>query len=136
MRLDTILDELIRIIKGNSYFDNIKVIKAYPSDINPTRLGYPYIAVGLSEIDMQSSGIDSAQRSGQISVFADVYVSGRQDCTLIYDIFTRLCEVLSCFNVLSIKASRMQYDTYTQANVLKGVITFDDEITFGGALNE
>lgn len=136
MRLDTILDELIKIIKDNAYFDNIKVIKAYPSDVKPTRLGCPYIAVGLSEIDMHSSSIDSARRSGQISVFADVYVSGKQNCTLIYDIFTKLCEVLSCFNVLSIKADRTQYDTYTQANVLKGIITFDDEITFGGTLNE
>lgn len=133
MRLDTILDELIRLIKSDDYFDNIKVIKAYPSDVKPTRLNSPYIAVGLGEVDMHSSSIDSAQRSGQISVFADVYVSGREDGAIIYDIFTRLCKVLSCFNVLSIKADRTQYDTYTQANVLKGVITFDDEITFGGA---
>lgn len=136
MRLDTLLDELIGIIKGDTYFDNIRVIKAYPSDIKPTRLNCPYIALGLSEIDMNSSSIDSSQRSGTISVFADIYVSGRCDGAIICDVFTRLCEVLSCFNVLSIKAGRTQYDTYTQANVLKGVITFDDEITFGGALNE
>lgn len=136
MRLDTVLDELIRIIKGDTYFDHIKVIKAYPSDVKPTRLNCPYVAIGLSEIDMHSSSIDSSKRSGMISVFADIYVSGRCDGAIIYDIFTRLCEVLSCFNVLSIKAEHAQYDTYTQANVLKGVITFDDEITFGGALNE
>ena len=136
MRLDTVLDKLIGIIKGDVYFDNIKVIRAYPSDIKPTRLNCPYIALGLSEIDMSSSSIDSMQRSGMISVFADIYVSGRNDGAVIYDIFTRLCEMLSRFNVLSIKAERTQYDTYTQANVLKSVITFDDEITFGGALNE
>ena len=133
MRLDNILDELIGVIKADDAFKAVKVIKAYPFDIKPTRLACPYIALGFSEIDMHSGSIDSSQRQGQVSVFADIYVSGRQDGESIYDIFTRLCEVLSCFNVLSIKTQRTEYDAYTQSNVLKSVISFNDEIAFGGA---
>ncbi len=136
MRLDNMLDEMVGIIKSDDYFNGIKVIKAYPFDVKPTRFACPYIALGLCEIDMHSISVDSAQRAGTVSVFADIYVSWKKDGAVIYDIFTRLCKVLSCFNVLSIKTQRMEYDTYTQANKLESVITFSDEIAFGGALNE
>lgn len=132
MRLDTVLDELIGVINSNDYFKDVRIIKAYPFDIKPTRPSHPYIALGIEGIDMQSSSIDSAQRSGQLSVFADVFVPSKQSGEKIYDIFSNMCEVLSCFNVLSIKAFRIQYDTYTQSNVLKSVITFHDELVFGG----
>lgn len=132
LRLDTVLDELICVINSDEYFKDIRVIKAYPFDVKPTRPPHPYIALGIEEIDMCSGSIDSAQRSGQLSVFADIFVSKKQDAQIIYEIFSKMCEALECFNVLSIKAFRIKYDADTQSNVFNCVITFNDELVFGG----
>lgn len=132
MMIDTIIDQLIDVIKKDKYFDNIRVINAYPFKTKPTRITKAYVALGIYEINMKSYNIDDSQRRGEVSVFADIFVPVHSDNGYISEIFMHLCDALKCFNVLSVSASGITADSDIQAVVMKTVITFDDEIHFGG----
>lgn len=128
MRLEKLLDRLIDIIKTDDYFADIKVMKAYPCAIAPTRILKDTVALGIEGVELLSVSVDDSNRAGDISVFADIFIPVKKDNGKAYEIFTELCRCLCIFNVIRISAQRIAVDANTASYVLKTVITFNDEI--------
>lgn len=136
MIFNEILNDLISILKEDRYFDHIKVICAYPYSEVPTRAKECCVAIGFDEVKMTSLQLESGERMGDVSVFADIFVPIKDDSRKTCDIFSRICKCFSVFNVVSIFSKRIEVDKNTQTYVLKTKITFNDEIVFGGGKYE
>lgn len=128
MRIENIINELEELIKADGYFENIDVVKAYPRHPAPTRNSRETVALGIDSIDMDSPEADGSARSGNIAVFADIFVPIKLSNSLAFEILEKLCSVLCAFNVLSVSAQRITFDTDTSSYLLKTVFTFNDEI--------
>lgn len=74
MKIENILDALIRLIESDDYFSSVNILKAYPCSPAPSRLAGETVALGLEEIKMSSSSVDESNRAGEISVFADIFI--------------------------------------------------------------
>lgn len=136
MICNSLIDDLKRAIKENRFFEKIDVIYAFPAGIKPTRLKNEMIALGIEKIELSSCEIDSSARSGNISVFADVFIPlkyGGERAGLIFD---KLCRCFFEYNVLSITASRLAVDEAAGAYVFKCMFTFKDKVDFGGESDE
>lgn len=136
MRIDNIIDVITEQIRQDSYFDQIEIIYAYPKAVKPTRLDKTYIALGISDINISPAHIDADDLEGNISVFADIFVPYKKENACLSEIFTRLCSCLSCLNLTSVSAGRIEAYADVQAYALKTVITFSDRITTGGEADE
>lgn len=131
MRIDDITLTVRKLIRADTFFENISVINAFPNRMKSTRLSRPVIAVGVDTIEMESEQIESSSRSGAVSVFADIFLPTDSDISRLENIFSNLCRCFNRFNILSIRTSRVKFDDYAQAYVMKTVFTFNDEIEFG-----
>lgn len=130
--LDNLLHQFTDTIKKNSYFENMKIVTAYPCEISPSRLSKVVIAVGISGADFFARGAGEEDVSGNIEVFADIFVPWRMKDNRTEEIFTHICEISVQCGAVSIKADRIMSDKATGCYVLKSVFTFNDELVFGG----
>lgn len=128
MRIEEIVEQIINTVKSDDFFNDVKIIKAYPNSNYPTRLGCDIVAVGLDEIQLCKRGIDELDNAGEISVFVDIFTPVKTEITRASEIFTRLCKCLYCYNLVSISAQRIITDSERAAFVLKTKFTFNDEI--------
>ncbi len=133
MIIDKILDEIKEKISKSSLFQGVKIIMAYENKIKPVRLANPVIALGIDSVELSSDSIDENGRSGEIKIFADIFVPVDNDAMNAQEIFINICKILSCYNVLSVTAGRMTYESQTQAYLLATSVCFKDMLDFGGA---
>lgn len=133
MTLDSILYDIKDKMNKSPAFKGIKVITAYENKIKPTRLNNPVIALGFDCINLDSQSIDESERSGEIKIFADIYVPQKSKAYNAQEIFVNICELMGCFNVLSVSAGRLAYDAQAQAFLLNAGLCFRDTVDFGGA---
>ncbi len=131
MRIDDITLTIKKIIREDAFFENTGVINAFPNRMKSTRLHKPVIALGVDNIEMESEQIESSSRSGQISVFADIFLPTSSGISELENIFSNLCRCFNHFNIISIRTGRIEFDDYAQTYVMKTVFTFNDEIEFG-----
>lgn len=128
MDISSLVTRVVGLIKYDNKFKKIDVIKAYPSVVKPTRFNKTCVAVGLSEINLHPSQIDCPAIAGEISVFVDIFIPFKMDCSGIGDIFTDICDILSrSYNVMSVSASEITADERIQAIVLKSKFTINDQ---------
>lgn len=128
MRIDTILDAVEERLKADELFSNINIIKAYPCSAAPSRLSRETLALGLDEIKVTPASVDDINKTGEISVFADIFIPLKTTSSRAFEILTALCSCMDDFNVLSVSAQRIAVDRDTASYVLKTVFTFRDEI--------
>lgn len=128
MKIENIIDRLIAVISADDYFSDIKIIKAYPCTIAPSRIATETVALGFDEIRLSSASVDDSNRAGDISVFVDIFIPIKMENSKACDIFSRICRCFYVYNILSVSAQRMAVDINTSAYVLKTVFTFNDEI--------
>lgn len=136
MRIDTIIDELICALKKDDFFNDKRIVYSYPAATKPTRISKSYIALGLGEINLESSELATSTRAGDVSINIDVFVPLKLSGEQASIIFNHICACLGGYNVLSIKAQRLEIDNDIQAYSLKTSITLGGEIDFGGGQNE
>lgn len=128
MKIENVLDALIHLIESDDYFSSVNILKAYPCSPAPSRLAGETVALGLEKIKMSSSSVDENNRTGEISVFADIFIPVKKSNDRAFDILSRLCGCFCIYNVLSVSAQRIAVDVNTASYVLKTVFTFNDEI--------
>lgn len=136
MRLDSVIDEVISLIKSNSFFDDKRVMYSFPSYEKPTRLRHTYICLGLGELELEASSLDASKRAGELVLNIDIFAPLNSDSRHLLVVLSRLCECLNAYNVLSISASEISIDNEAQAYTLKSKITLGGELDFGGGDNE
>lgn len=133
MTLDKILNEIKEQISQSSLFSGVKIILAYENRNKPVRLSNPVIALGIDSVELSSDSIDENSRSGEIRIFADIFVPVDNDGLNPQEIFINVCKLLACYNVLSVTAQRLTYDNQIQAYLLATSVCFKDTVDFGGA---
>lgn len=131
MKINTVTSNIKTIIKGNSFFDDINVINAFPYKMKSTRLKRAVVAIGIDTIEMRSDMIGESSRRGDICVFADIFLPTHFDISMMERIFSQLCSCFESFNIISIKTGRTRFDNNAQAYLLNTVFTFHDNIEFG-----
>lgn len=131
--LDGILSEIKDKISQSSLFKGVKIIVAYENKSKPVRLANPVIALGIDSVELSSQSIDENSRCGEIRIFADIFVPVDNQGINAQEIFINICKLLACYNVLSVTAQRMSYDSQTQAYLLATSVCFRDTLDFGGA---
>lgn len=136
LNIKTLLDDFVSALRKDSYFDDIKIIRAYPFMPRPTELKECVVAVGFSDITLESDRIGESDRYGQVKIFADIFVPFGRDSRKACEIFTRICEALNCYNVVSISAQRTYANKETASYIMKSEIAFNGEIMFGGGSGE
>lgn len=136
LNIKTLLDDFVSALRKDSYFDNIKIISAYPYTSRPTELKENVVAVGFSDISLEPDGVGESSRYGQVKIFADIFVPFGVDSRKASEIFTHICEVLNCYNVVSVSAYRTFANKETASYVMKSEIAFNGEIMFGGGSGE
>lgn len=130
--LDEILIEIKEKFSQSSLFQGVKIIMAYENRSKPVRLANPVVALGIDSVELSSDSVGENSRSGEIKVFADIFVPTDSDVINPQEIFINICKLLACYNVLSVTAQRMVYDSQTQSYLLAASVCFRDMVDFGG----
>lgn len=132
LNIKTLLDEFVSNVRGDSSFDDIKIISAYPFTVKPDFLSEKLIAVGFSDISMTNCHIGFRESAGDVKIFADIFVPVNQDSREACKIFSGLCSALKSMNIVAVSAQRICVDEKTASYVMKTEFTFRDEIALGG----
>jgi len=133
---ESFVNEIIGKIRENGFFDDKKVIHAFPDIQKPVILKKAVIAVGLKEISVDDSSIGQASKAGNISVSADVFIPFSLHGCSTEKIVCEICRSVSAYGISAVKISACCADSYSQCFVVKAVFTFNDEIVFGGDTDE
>ncbi len=134
MQTDRALDEIITLL-GN-YLDGVEVIGAYPDRTVYTRLEERTVAVGFCGADMSPSSIDGGEKSGEVKIFADIFVPLSYGSAEAFRILTDICRALSPKSVVSVSAERLSFDRALSAYTVKSAIGLSGRIALGGDGNE
>lgn len=136
MKLDNAVDKIKELLKSNSALADATIITAFPDRLKPTRLESILIAVGINELALAPASLESSDRAGQLSIFADIFVPPSFGSDALLSTLSEICSALDACCIVSIRADKPSYSRDMQAVVLKTEITFSDRITFGGDCNE
>ncbi|MGN1421500.1 MAG: hypothetical protein ACI4XC_08310 [Eubacterium sp.] len=136
LNIKTLLDDFVSALRKDGYFDDIKIVCAYPYTPRPTELKDSIVAVGFSDISFESDRIGESSRYGQVKIFADIFVPFGEDSKKACEIFARICEAISSYNVVAVSAQRTYANKETASYIMKTEIAFNGEILFGGGSGE
>jgi len=134
MTTENLIDGIVSLL-GNA-LEGVEVIRAYPERQIQPRLVQKTVAVGFDGTELSSSSLDSSERSGEYRVFADIFVPASFGSGETAEIFNSICDAYSAFNILSLSAERISFDSVLSAYVLKTSATFGGEYEIGGADDE
>lgn len=130
--IESFVNRLAKGIKQELSEKKVDIINAYPSSLKPTVLTSPVIAIGLESAKLIPDSIDEERASGEICVFADIFIPAGMKSTIAIDIFNSVCKVAGVFGIVSVSAERLSYDKLLSAYVMKTSYKFNDELIFGG----
>lgn len=130
------VDGFVNALKKMECLDKAKIINSYPFCKIPTLIKQPIVAVGFDNAMLKPDQIGSDIKSGNVSVYANVYIPADAYGKISADIFSGICTVASALNVTAISSKGIEYDKAAGVYVMKNVFTFNDEIDFGGEQGE
>lgn len=130
IKTENILSDFIDRLEADKFFENIKIIRAYPDEIKPTLLKKAVVALGIKSIDVDESSLGQNIKSGSYSIFADIFVPYSHDKQSMEQIVFRICRNISELNLVAIEVSGITANTTAECFVMKSVFTFNDEICF------
>lgn len=90
MFFDEKIDETIEILKRDSFFDDMRIIKAYPCATKPTRLEKNIIAVSPGETVMNNISVGQCVLYGNYEIRFDIFVSQRNGAESLAKIASRI----------------------------------------------
>lgn len=129
--IDNFLEEFIKKIKSNSFFDDKKVIRSYPVSVKETLLKQPVIAISFKDIDVDENSVGENVKLGFCSISANIYIPFLCKNITSEKIVSEIAKSVDDFNILSIKVTETLEDSVTECYVTKTVFTFNGEFKFG-----
>ncbi|MCD7797422.1 MAG: hypothetical protein LUG95_07490 [Clostridiales bacterium] len=136
MNMSAMLDDFVELMRSDSYFDDVKIVRAYPFTIRLTMLKESIVAVGFSNIEIEPYSVGGNDGCGKVKLFADIYVPLDDMSKRTNEILTHICRAAESMNISSILAERIYADKETMSYVLKTEIEFYGDIVFGGGGGE
>lgn len=130
IKTESVLSDFIHKLEADEFFENIRITRAYPDVIKPTRLKNAVVAVGIKNIEVDENSIGQDIKSGSYSIFANIYVPHAYDKRSFEQIVFRICRDISELNVVAIEISEITVNSTAECLVMRSVFTFNDEICF------
>lgn len=125
LKLEGFLENLVNTLKDDEFFLDIRIINAFPRINAPVRLSRETVAVGFSEIKLDSVSVDEDNCAGDVCVFVDIFIPLKYETERLNEIFTRICRCFFEFNILSISADKTVVDGGTASYVMKTKFNFN-----------
>lgn len=128
MYLTEEIDALIAQLKTNQFFENIKIVKAFPYINKPTRLSKTVIAVSPSKISAENISIGSESLFGDYSVDFDIFIPIQEGTPVDTAVIEQLlCTLSSCY-LKAAAVSEITADNTISCCTAKCTLTFSGEI--------
>lgn len=124
--------EIVSVIRLDSFFDDMKLVNAYPFQAKPTQLRYPVISICMGNMNLTSAEIGAGSRAGSVSLFVDIYIPFNYSKSDMCEIFSHICASLDDYCIEKISSQRVEADKLTSCYVMKNEFVFNDRILFGG----
>lgn len=136
MNIKALLMNVVDTLKADPFFDDIKLVRAYPYMTKPTMPEEAIIAISIGEVKLKPCHIGEDSLMIELSLWTDIYVPFSLGTELGCDIFSRLCECVGRISPKCISSSRMVADKESGCYLLQCEITFDRELEVGGERGE
>ena len=130
IKAEKMLDCFMDRLKADSYFDSIKIIRAYPHSVKPTLLKNAVVAAGIRNIELEGESVMQNVRTGKYSIFTDIFVPCSFERRALEDIVFRISADVAKLNVASIEISAASSFHTEECFSMRAVFTFHDEIGF------
>ena len=134
--LSNAVDDFVTMLSQNDDFGNIKVIKAFPYVIKPTKLSKIVVAVSLGDVNADNISIGDNCVFGTYRIDTCIYAPfdmGADDLPLVAEKIFASCVN---YNPVAFTTTQVDTDAKTLCYTLKCSITFSDLINLGGGDNE
>ncbi len=136
MYLNKEIDEFILNLEANSFFSDMKIIKAYPYAIKPTRLKKTVIAVSPSQISAKNISLGETHFFADYKIDVDIYVPQQFGADSIINIVREILGCAAGFYAVGVTASKINADDNLNCFTSKCTVEFNGEIDLGGNENE
>lgn len=130
------IDEFVIRLEKNSFFSQIKVIKAYPYAIKPTRLKKTVITVSPSQISAENISLGETHLFADYKIDVDIYVPQQIGADSIISIVREIFRCAAGFYAVGVTASKITADDNLNCFISKCTIEFNGEIDLGSDENE
>ncbi len=135
--VESVISCFIKVIKSNSYFDDIKVIPSYSAVVKPTFMKKPVVAISIGNGDVKKYAVGEENQSGNLTVYAAVYVPFELGGQTGAEVAKHLCVAASSFpGVVGVSVNKPYVNSATNCVVTKAGFTLSDEFDFGGDYDE
>lgn len=132
MYLTNEIDALISQLNTNSYFDEIKIIKAFPYTDKPTRLNKIVVAVSPSKINAENISTGGECLYGEYSIDFDIFIPVNKGTPVDTSVIEQLiCTVAVCCPK-AVSVSEITANNNIFCYTAKCTFTFSGEIAIGG----
>jgi hypothetical protein len=132
MYLTNEIDVLIEMLRANSYFDDIKIIKAFPYSMKATRLAKTVIAVSPSKVEGENISIGDNKMFGEYSIDFDVFIPILSGTPVKSDVIEQIVTTVSACYPSGISVSAITVNNDISCTTAKCTFTFSGEISIGG----
>ncbi len=134
--LSKAVDDFIATLKQTEDFGTIKVIKAYPYVIKPTKLSKIVVAVSLGDVSAENISVGDNCIFGTYRIDSYIYSPYAVGADVLPLVAEKIFACCLGFNPVAITTSQVDTDATTLCYTLKCSITFSDLINLGGGDNE
>lgn len=136
MYLNKKMQSIVNMLSQDSYFDNVKIIKAYPDVSKPTRLRQTVICVLPSEMDAENISVGNACLYGRYSVCIDAFVPQNFGSPCVQTVIEHVVDALKDEMPCGIKVSPIRVNHSLFCYSVSCCLTFCGEINFKGDDND
>lgn len=136
MNIRSFLLNIVNELRQDSFFENVRIVRAYPYVTKPTEPSQPAVAINIGGISCRPCHIGDDSLATKLDIYADIYVPFKLGGDYVSDIFCRLCECVRGLGVQSIITKRTTADIKSGCYVMECSIGFERELELGGEQGE
>ena len=132
------IDLIIDILSSSDYFDDVKIISAYPSEKKPTLIKKPGITISFKSVEINESFYLDSCRNKKITLGINFYLPLTMDSIEITGFLTNVIELLVFKNELdvnSVKCAEPSYNREIDAFMVKSEFQINEPLYINDSMN-
>lgn len=130
-KTNEVVEKFIQLFQSDKRFENIRFLKVFPVKEAPNRLSFPMVVLSLGDVEISDEALGENVKAGTCSLRCRIYSDCNAEREESEKLFTDLCSCAFAYNLLSVSAKPLEYDSDTGLMLLDAVFTFHDEFGFG-----
>ncbi|MBR3148969.1 MAG: hypothetical protein IKF64_02275 [Eubacterium sp.] len=132
MYLTDKVSSIISLLCGDEYFEDKKVIAAFPFAYKPTRFGKIIVTVSPHGIEAENISAGGHCLYGKASVSVDVFVPHETGSSVVNDVIEHIIDAVADTRPCTIKVSPVSSKDELSSYTASCVLTYKSLIEFGG----